>query len=666
MKAVDILIPVFNGLTYVRDCLDSVLQYSDHGLCNILLLDDCSDSTTQKFLLEVASENENVEYVRNSSNLGFLKNCNAGFEQSKNKWLLLLNSDVIVTKGWLEAMLACGESDPRIAAVNPLTNQASQINVAIPPGCNFRGVNAFLQSYDRHSEEYADIVTGVGFCMMLRRSALSGQGLFDEVYGMGYCEESDLCMRLTTQGHRVVLAPKAYVYHKGKGTFTDRDERYATNRKIFDARWKSEYKRQFAEFSKQNPIAKYRNLLSPTERWDPILGARLTYRIARDLFLEGHYLAALKTLVRRRLGILGFYSHVFKASELNKFGSQGNFTVTYVLHNITVAGGVLSVIQLVNELVKQGVDAKIVALREYPEIYDWQLLARPIIFKSKFEMIDNFPESDLVVATHWTTAPWVRDIVAAKKARKAAYFLQDYEPWFFPGTDKESQQRVRDTFSCVPNKIVKSDWLSGMMHSDGYKTHKIRLGMNLDVFYPRDVKRSSKLLRILAMARPKTPRRGYSDLVESLKILSRKCDLEFEVVLYGDAMLPKEEGLEFTNLGVITEQSKLAELYSSCDVFIDSSVFQGFGRPALEAMACGLPCVVTNVGGVNEYARNGYNCFTVPPSQPEQLSNAVQTLLEDQSLRGEFRRKGIETAAQFCHRREGVETYNYFQSLLGE
>src|SRR5690606_24375650 len=106
---------------------------------------------------------------------------------------------------------------------------------------------------------------------------------------------------------------------------------------------------------------------------------------------------------------------------------------------LTVAGGVLSVVQLVNELILLGMEARIATLREYPEIYDWGLLTRPMLFKTWDELVENLPETEIAVATHWTSAEPVRQIIERGRTKIGIYFVQDYEPWFFPPEDQDSR-----------------------------------------------------------------------------------------------------------------------------------------------------------------------------------------------------------------------------------
>ena len=116
----------------------------------------------------------------------------------------------------------------------------------------------------------ADVVTGVGFCLLLRRSALEQVGVFDEVYGRGYCEESDLCMRLTTHGYRTVVAGDMYVYHKGRGTFTDQGRAGTGTIALCSiAAGSGNISGSFAPFAAPIPWVQHA-LFATRQRWNPM------------------------------------------------------------------------------------------------------------------------------------------------------------------------------------------------------------------------------------------------------------------------------------------------------------------------------------------------------------------------------------------------------------
>jgi GT2 family glycosyltransferase/glycosyltransferase involved in cell wall biosynthesis len=643
--------------------MESILENTQAPSYRLIIIDDHSDSFTRQYLENAIGIHPQITLHRNAENLGFVKSCNLGIALGNAPFVALVNSDIVVTPGWLERLVACAESDPRIAAVNPFTNHAAQINLPLAPGANFLAMDDYLR---RHTPTpVADVVTGVGFCLLLRRSALEQVGVFDEIYGRGYGEESDLCMRLTTQGYRTVVAGNVYVYHHGRGTFTDREQRYRRNRAIFDARWGQEYRRQFRAFRRADPLRATHALFATRQRWDPL---PVVWETARAMLAawrrrDGLDLArsALRGLLRlpaarRPLAAPEFVRQVTRPERLR---------VTYLLHKLVIAGGVLSVIQLVNELILFGVEARIVALFQDPALRDWTpLYTRPLIFRNERELLEHFPASDIVVATLWRTAPWAAELVNRGCARTAVYFLQGYEPWFFPETQPVARERVRATFALIPHRIVKSDWLQGMLARDGYSTHKILLGMNLARFYPHDVMRNRPT--VLAMARPNAHQGGFAPTIAALTRV-KAARPEVEIVLFGDRFLGKHHiPFPFRDEGVVTDQNRLAEIYSAATVFLDGSDFQGFGRGGLEAMACGTATVLTGLGGVNEYARDGVNTLLVPPQRPDLFAEAVLRLLNDAKLRERMVSAGLETAQRFCHKREARETLEYFRSLLGE
>ncbi len=655
----DIVLPVYNGLTYVKECLDSILKNTKSVSYQLYIVDDCSDLTTGTYLSTVAKNYPQITLKRNNQNLGFVRSCNHGISLGGSPYVVLINSDVIVTADWLFRLLRCAKSDQRIASVNPLTNHAANINIPMASGANFYGMDEFLRSNSQ--KRYPNVVTGVGFCLLLRRACLDKVGLFDEIFGRGYCEESDLCMRLTTNGYRTVVADDVYVYHKGCVSFKDRNKRYKKNRKIFDKRWRREYREQFRNFNSAAPLKPARELFRIEREWDPIPAMRETFRRLRNRFHQGKYFELILETERGIRRLMRAKRDIPTAESVARVTRSDRLRVTYVLPYLTLAGGVISVVQIVNELILLGVEARIVALRDYPEVYDWNFYTRPIIFKSVSEMLRSFPTSDIAVATHWTTAPWVHELVRQKKAKLSVYFIQDYESWFYPENDQVSRKKVKETYKLIQNKIVKSNWLQSLLAENGHNAIKISLGLNLSIFYPRDIEKRENPV-VVAMARPRTPRRGFIHTIEALRLVKKKMP-KVNIVLFGDYLKIKRVPFEFRYEGIIPDQDKIAELYSAADVFLDGSDFQGFGRTALEAMACGAACVLTNIGGVNEYARDEKNCLLVTPKKPKIFANTIIRILKDKCLMQNLVMGGLNSAKGYCHKREAKETLDYFKLI---
>ncbi len=91
----------------------------------------------------------------------------------------------------------------------------------------------------------------------------------------------------------------------------------------------------------------------------------------------------------------------------------------------------------------------------------------------------------------------------------------------------------------------------------------------------------------------------------------------------------------------------IASFYSYLDVFVFPSFVEGFGLPPLEAMACGAAVVLTDSGGVREYARDGENCLLVAPGDVEALARAIDRLIADPALRSRLAQAGRATAISY-------------------
>jgi glycosyltransferase involved in cell wall biosynthesis len=98
-------------------------------------------------------------------------------------------------------------------------------------------------------------------------------------------------------------------------------------------------------------------------------------------------------------------------------------------------------------------------------------------------------------------------------------------------------------------------------------------------------------------------------------------------------------------------------------VHFDGSDFQAFGLPALEAMACGAVSVLTDAGGVREYARDGENCLLVPPRDVDAAAGAILRLLSDEPLVTRLRDAGFVTSRELSLKRQARDTLAMLDAL---
>ena len=163
--------------------------------------------------------------------LGYTRAANVGLRAARSDYVVLLNSDTIVPRLWLEGMLECMASDDSIGIVGPLSNAATWQSV--PERNDKRGgwaVNELPAGYN--IDEFAELVFGVserqfpivpflnGFCLMISRAVIDRIGYLDEAnFPRGYGEENDYCIRAGDAGFKMAVADHCFVYHAKSKSF---------------------------------------------------------------------------------------------------------------------------------------------------------------------------------------------------------------------------------------------------------------------------------------------------------------------------------------------------------------------------------------------------------------------------------------------------------------
>ena len=681
--ACDIVIPAHNALDALDHCLTSVRTHTSPPF-RVIVVDDAGDEHTAKYLRGVADADTRVEVLRNEQNLGFVRTANRGLSATTAPFACLLNSDTIVTAGWLDALIRCARSDPRIAVVNPTSNAAVNLSVQMAPGLNIFTMAEVVAARSRRV--YPDVVTAVGFCLLITRAALERFGAFDEIYGDGYCEESDYCMRITTGGGRTVVADDAFVYHRGGASFGKSRERYLRNRRIFDERWAATYAVEYEAFLRRNPLQYLRDAIEAgldSEAVSDLLerrrtdGLRKLWAMTVDAWSIGgpgevvrkigvapaHLRTAVQQILPRSDSVdaaappAGFVDpelkrrHYVTPAYAKTLPRKQGLRVAVLVWRFDVCGGVLAIVDIVNRLTLEGHTVVLVTVGDIETEDAFTLYTRPLVYRTVDALLDGFPDVDVVMTTFWPTATeWLPAIRRRQPSLRAVYFLQDYEVWFVPEDDPNLRKRIVDSYGLVDARIVTSHWLAERLASEhGHQSTVVPIGVDLNVFYPRGPRVPSPRRRILVQARPETPWRGWANAVTTLNSLWQRRH-DFEAVLFGcsdEGLVRQGRRLDFPhrNAGLITSRHAMAALYSSGDLLFDPSPYQAFGLPGLEAMACGIPTVLPAKGGLTEYA--AHECNTLLAAETGDRVKAIERLLDDDQLRARLVEAGLTTANRF-------------------
>jgi len=171
-------------------------------------------------------------------------------------------------------------------------------------------------------------------------------------------------------------------------------------------------------------------------------------------------------------------------------------------------------------------------------------------------------------------------------------------------------------------------------------------------FKPNSSAKRSRMKTILYLG-SQEGRKNIACLLAAFCLLKKK--LPVRLILAGPADSAIVPYKDMVQIGVVKEHKRLA-LYRKADLLVYPSLFEGFGFPPLEAMACGVPVIASSTSSLPE--ATGDSALLINPRNAEQLASAMKTMLTDESLRMHFIQKGLKHATQFRWEKTAKETLN--------
>ncbi|GEM_PF-5083368 len=239
---VSIIILTFNAFTVTRQCVQSIRENTRHPH-EIIFVDNASTDETLPYLKKLVHENENYHLVENETNRGFAAGNNQGMAMARGDYYLLLNNDVLVSEGWLERLVACGEADASIGLVGPLTNWISGwqrvMDVPYSDPADFSPYAARIA--EKQAGRYTPRRRIAGFAMLIKRNLYEQIGGLDERFGSGNYEDDDYCLRAAEAGYAIMVAEDVFIHHFGSRSFRDNRIDYADairrNKQLFSDKW---------------------------------------------------------------------------------------------------------------------------------------------------------------------------------------------------------------------------------------------------------------------------------------------------------------------------------------------------------------------------------------------------------------------------------------------
>lgn len=264
-EEIDIIIPWYGDANIFNLIKNIFNNTADDYLGKIYLINDAfpEKKIVNKLKIFIKKyNNKKLIYLENKNNLGFIGSVNIGMRLTKNDFVLL-NSDTLPQKNWLEEMLKVSKLDKKIATVTAMSNNATifswpkinQVNIDLNPKKTASDLKLFMPI------DHFTVPTGHGFCLLIKKSVYNKIGEFDQkTFGKGYGEENDFCYRAIQAGYYHVAATKAYVVHLESQSFGNeqREKLIEENSKKLNQKWPS-YEKDIAHFIHNNPLIKIKS-----------------------------------------------------------------------------------------------------------------------------------------------------------------------------------------------------------------------------------------------------------------------------------------------------------------------------------------------------------------------------------------------------------------------
>ncbi|CAN5425673.1 hypothetical protein BH09PAT4_BH09PAT4_03100 [soil metagenome] len=246
---VSIVIPVYNKKAYTLACLSSLTaNVGKHIRYEVVIIDNDSTDGTRAALAKIPG----LAYKHNKKNMGFVDACNQGAKMAKGEYIVFLNNDTLVQKGWLESLLDTIVRDGVGIVGSKLVYPSNKLQEA--GGIVFSDASGNNYGRDDSPEDYKyNYVRSVDYCsgasIIIRKNFFFELGGFDRLYAPAYYEDTDLSFATRKAGLQVLYQPKSVIYHVEGGTAgTDLSTGFkrfqAINKVKFEKKWAKELRKQ--------------------------------------------------------------------------------------------------------------------------------------------------------------------------------------------------------------------------------------------------------------------------------------------------------------------------------------------------------------------------------------------------------------------------------------
>jgi len=217
-----VVVLTHNARVAVNLCVESLLTHTDERH-ELIFVDNASTDGVADDLRDLCAAHDRCRAIYNSRNLGFAAGNNQGIANATGDHVVLLNSDVVVTEGWLETLISAAEAHPQAGLVGPVTNSVAGVQKLPRVGYDqstLDDLDIFARMHGEATRGNDELVMWLsGFCLLVKRDLITRIGGLDERYGRGNFEDNDFCLRSFLAGFQSLIATDCFVHHFGGVSF---------------------------------------------------------------------------------------------------------------------------------------------------------------------------------------------------------------------------------------------------------------------------------------------------------------------------------------------------------------------------------------------------------------------------------------------------------------
>ena len=579
-----IIVPVYNKLELTQKCLETLFAHTSERMFELVIIDNASSDGTGEYLKNLGYGK--FKLISNQYNVGYTIACNQGAKVATGKYLVFLNNDTEPKDGWLDHLVATAEQDLLIGAVGSkliypdgkLQEAGAIIN---KDGSNDSIGNGGDPNGPKYNV-YKDVDYCTGASLLVRHDLFKEAGGLDERYAPAYYEDPDLCFSIRELGYRIIYCPESEVIHHESATagtdkITGIKKFYWINRVKFCEKW-----RNILE-AKPNRPDSARSLEKPVTRPVTVIDG-IFYQLAST-------------------GIARLWTSLL--TEWSKL----DFSPTVIL------------------LDRAGTAPKIDGIRSRTiPPYDYEA---PENDRAFLQALCDEEGANLFVSTYYTTPITTPSV----------FFAYDMIP------ENTRLYNLQD-----PVWQVKH---FGITHAKAFIAISINTGRDLIEFYPPAANKVS-------IAYPGIDtKQFYPSYEQDVELFRQKYSLTKPYYLFvGNRHDHKNGRLLFEGLACVANRAEcsivcvgarykldmelirlvpdvsvkilplpddeLRAAYSGAIALVYPSIYEGFGLPILEAMACDCPVITCHNTSLPEVA--GAAALYVAQDRPEEMAVALQNI----------------------------------------